>query len=397
MQRLQVDAFISKNISILFFAFVLLFSWLSFSQQTSSINTVNRPKSVPFKKEYLKQLKLPKGFKVSVFADNLGSPGMLEVRDDGGVYVTRPNDKDVLLLSDTNSDDRADEKKTITSGINQVHGITIHDKKLYLCGEKELYESNLDGSNLKKLMSDLPDGGQHPYRTIAFGPDGLIYISIGSECKSCRESNPEHATILQVAQDFSSRKIFAKGLRNTIGFGWHPETKVMWGMDQGSDGSGDDLPPEELNQLQKGDYGWPYCYNKQKADPLAPEPIGATKQLYCQLTKPSTLEYEAHSDPIAMVFYTGKQFPADYKNDAFIAFHGSWNRSVPTGFKVARLKFESGKPNGFEDFLTGFLIDKGKNQFGRPAGLAITNDGSLLVSDDSNGIIYKVTYQQAGK
>lgn len=371
---------------------VLMFSPSSFSQQTSSIRTANRPESVPFKPEYLSRLKLPPGFKVSVFADKLGNPRMLQMRDDGAVYVTRPEQKDVLLLLDPNSNDRADEKKTIASGLNVVHGITIHDGKLYLCGEKELYESNLDGSNLQKLISSLPDGGQHPNRTIGFGPDGMLYISIGSDCNNCKESDPELATILQVAKDGSSRKIFAKGLRNTIGFGWHPETKVMWGMDHGSDGLGDDLPPDELNQLQRGDYGWPYCYNKQKIDPTAPEPIGTTKQLYCQLTKPSTLDYQAHSAPIAMVFYTGKQFPAQYKNNAFIAFHGSWNRSVPTGFKVALLKFENGNPTGFDDFLTGFLINNGKNQFGRPAGLAITNDGALLISDDSNGIIYRVSY-----
>jgi glucose/arabinose dehydrogenase len=382
------------NKNVLPVLFLLVVTLSSFSQQSSTINTVNRPKRVPFKEEYLRQLKVPAGFKVTVFADNLENPRMLQVRDDGAVYVTRPDEKDVLLLRDTNSDGRVDEKKPIVSGLNVVHGITIHDGKLYLCGEKELYQSELDGSNLQKLITDLPDGGQHPNRTMAFGPDGMLYISIGSDCNNCRESNPEHATILQVANDGKSRKIFAKGLRNTIGFGWHPETKVMWGMDHGSDGLGDDPPPEELNQLQRGDFGWPYCYNKQKVDVFAPEPKGTTKQLYCQLTKASTLEYQAHSAPIAMVFYTGKQFPPKYKNSAFIAFHGSWNRSTPTGFKVALLKFENGKPTGFEDFLTGFLINNGENQFGRPAGLAVMNDGSLLVSDDVNGVVYRVSYTQ---
>ena len=218
---------------ILILLFLFAFSYSPFAQQSSTTNTVNRPKRVPFNQKYLRQLKLPKGFKVAVFADNLENPRMLQARDDGAVYVTRPDEKDVLLLRDTNSDGRADEKKTIASGLNLVHGITVHNGKLYLCGEKELYESGLDGTNLKKLISDLPDGGQHPNRTIGFGPDGMLYISIGSDCNSCRESNPEHASILQFANDGSARKIFAKGLRNTIGFGWHPETKVMWGMDHG--------------------------------------------------------------------------------------------------------------------------------------------------------------------
>lgn len=386
----------SKNLIIVTFLviLVLFFIWRSLSQQIPAINAVNRPQRVAFKQEFLSHLKLPQGFKVNVFAENVGKPRMLEVREDGAVYVTRPDEEDVILLRDTNSDGRADENLTIAKDIKLVHGITTHKGKLYLCGEKELYAGNLDGSNMKKLIGDLPDGGQHPRRTIGFGPDGMLYISIGSTCNTCIETNPEHATILRAGEDGSARKIFAKGLRNTIGFGWHPETKVIWGMDHGSDGRGDDLPPEELNQLEQGDYGWPHCFGKRQVDPQTQNPKGTTKEAYCAQTKGSTLEYQAHSAPIAMVFYTGQQFPAEYKNDAFIAMHGSWNRTTPTGFKVVRLKFEGGKPVSFQDFLTGFLVDGGKNQFGRPAGLAVLKDGSLLVSDDSNGVLYRISYQE---
>ena len=385
-----------RNLIGLSFVFVLM-EWclgsLS-SQQTVAITAVNRPEKVPFKQEYLSRLKLPPGFEINVFADNLGKPRMLAVRDDGGVYVTRPSTEDVVLLQDTNGDGRADQNKTVAQNIKLVHGIALHNDKLYLCGEKELYSANLDGTNLKRLISDLPDGAQHPNRTIQFGPDGMLYISVGSTCNACKETNPEHATILRSDGNSAKRTVVMKGLRNTIGFGWHPKTKQMWGMDHGSDERGDDLPPEELNQLEKGDYGWPYCFDKKQVDPRTSEPEGTTKEAYCQQTKGSTLGYQAHSAPIAMVFYNGKQFPAEFNGDAFIAMHGSWNRKTPVGYKVVRLKFKNGQPIAFEDFVTGFLIDDGQHQFGRPAGVTVHKDGSLLFSDDNNGVIYRVFYKK---
>ena len=353
--------------------------------------TVNRPERISFQPSLVQRLKVPSGFQINIFATKMGEPRMMAIGPDGSVYVTRPEQGDVVRLIDKNRDGKSDGMTTIASGIKLVHGILIHQGKLYLAGVNEVYVADLNGKNMQKLISDLPDGGQHPNRTIGIGPDNQLYISIGSTCNDCSESNPEHATILRTGLNGGKRQIFAKGLRNTIGFDWHPKTGEFWGMDHGSDGRGDNQPQEELNRLQQGaDYGWPYCFGKKHPDPITKAPKGTTKEAFCRNTMPLALGYQAHSAPIEMIFYEANHFPEDYRGDAFVAMHGSWNRETPVGYKVARIRFENGKPQAFEDFLTGFYIGK-RGQFGRPAGLAV-KDGALLISDDENGVIYRVTY-----
>ena len=358
-----------------------------------------RPEHREFSDERLKQLKVPAGFKVNVFSKGLGNARMMAVADDATVYVTRMKEGKVTMLRDENADGVADKQKD--TDLKDVHGITIHNGQMYLATVKELYRSKIqpDGSLVKpeKIGGELPDGGQHPRRTIGFGPDGMLYISIGSTCNNCEESNPEHATMLRAEADGSKRSIFAKGLRNTIGFAWHPQTRELWGMDHGSDDRGDDLPPEELNRLiEGGDYGWPFCYGNKEVDPIANEPREGAKKERCASSVAPVLTYQAHSAPIGFIFYTGSQFPREFQGDAFAAMRGSWNRNPATGYKVVRIRFENGKPTKFEDFLTGFLIENGQAHFGRIAGLATAKDGSLLVSEDTNGIIYRIAYQSAG-
>ncbi|CAN5406412.1 hypothetical protein BH10CHL1_BH10CHL1_01000 [soil metagenome] len=347
---------------------------------------------------HMAQLKVPAGFTVKPFAKDLANVRMMAQADDGTIYVTRRAQGDVLALRDENNDGTAEEPITVTTGLTNVHGILIQDNQLYLATPTTIYVSSLITgggiADMRVFMGNLPDGGQHGNRTLAFGPDGLLYVTVGSSCNSCTETNKEHATILQVQPDGSSRTIFAKGLRNTMGFGWHPTTGEMWGMDHGSDWRGNDQPPEELNQLKQGaNYGWPYCYGDKKVDQyLSSPPVGLTKAEYCAQSTGPTLTYQAHSAPIGMVFYTGAQFPTEYRNDAFVAMRGSWNREQPTGYKVVRIHFQNGKPVSFSDFLTGFLIEGGKAQFGRPAGLLVLKDGSMLLSDDTDGVIYRITY-----
>jgi glucose/arabinose dehydrogenase len=230
-----------------------------------------------------------------------------------------------------------------------------------------------------------------------FGPDGLLYINIGSPCNACYDNDPERAAILQMQLEDSTRTIFADGLRNTLGFDWHPETQELWGMDHGIDFLGNDSPNEELNLIEEGNnYGWPFCYDEQEVNEYLPvEPTGQTKAEFCAQSTAPTWLYQAHSAPIGMVFYTGDAFPEEYQNSAFVAMRGSWNRIPAVGYNVVRILFdEEGQPTGFEDFVTGFLIEDGMAHFGRLAGLLVLEDGSLLIAEDTNGVIYRVSYME---
>jgi glucose/arabinose dehydrogenase len=343
--------------------------------------------------ERVRSLKVPPGFVVNVFARDLGRPRMMVVDPQGDVYVTRPHEGDVLVLTDRDRDGRADARTAVASNLKGVHGIALAGDRVYLGFPTEIKVAAL-GPTLgpaKTILSGLRPGG-HEDRTLGLGPDGKLYVSVGSTCNDCREKSPESATILQVGTDGTGRKIFARGLRNTIGFDWHPQTRQLWGMDHGIDWLGDDNPPEELNQIVEGrDYGWPYVWGNRQANPRLDPPNGASREGYAGRTVPPVLGYQAHAAPIAFVFYNGSSFPAEYRGDAFAAMHGSWNRKPADGYKVVRIKFADGRPIRFEDFLSGFLVDGGEAQFGRPAGLAVAKDGALLVGDDSNGIIYRVS------
>lgn len=353
-----------------------------------------RPDKKEFKVEYLRQLKVPDGFEISVFAEKLGNARMMILGPNGQILLTRYKEGDLLTLHDRNNDGKMDEYKQAT-GIKNLHGIALHDGTLYLASDTKLFKARLkeDGSiDAPQQFGTLPDGGQHPRRTLRVGPDRLLYVSVGSTCNSCQETNPEHATMLRMGLDGAQRTIFARGLRNTIGFDFHPGTRELWGFDHGSDERGDDLPPEELNLLkQGGDYGWPFCYGKKLIDPHTNPPQNGTKEQHCAKSEGSVLEYQAHSAPIEFIFYNAQQFPAEYRGSAFVAFHGSWNRQPATGYNVSRVRFENGKPAGIEDFVTGFLIENGRAHFGRPAGLVVARDGALLISDDENGTIYRVS------
>ncbi|NDJ20262.1 sorbosone dehydrogenase family protein [Nostoc sp. B(2019)] len=361
------------------------------------------PERLEFKESLLQQLKMPAGFSINVFAKDLGNPRKLAVGGDGTVYVTRREQGDILALRDRNNDGRVDNIQTVASGHKYVNGITIRQNRLYFVTDRQLYAADIgkDG-NLGKpqvLIDDLPDAGQHPNRTIAFGPDGMLYVSVGSTCNACDETNDESATLLRAQPDGSKRTIYAEGLRNTIGFAWHPQTKELWGLDHGSDWRGNDQPPEELNQIVQGaDYGWPFCWGDRRPDVyLSANPQGKTKEEYCAKTQPPVLTYTAHSAPLDFVFYTASQFPQEYRNDAFVTMRGSWNRKPPAGYKIVRIRYQNGKPAAFEDFITGFLNPQATAQFGRPVGLAVLPNGSLLFTDDTNGVIYRVSYAAPSK
>ncbi|RRB04938.1 PQQ-dependent sugar dehydrogenase [Larkinella rosea] len=360
---------------------------------------VFEPALVDATDERVAQLKVPTGFHIAKFADQLKKPRMLAVSASGNVYVTSREAGTVTLLRDTNGDGKADQTEVVAD-IKAVHGITIHEGKMYLVTVKEVYRADINGDGTlgsrQLLINNLPDGGQHPNRTIGFGPDGLMYLTVGSTCNACAEPNAENATILRANADGTSRIIYASGLRNTIGFGWHPQTNELWGLDHGIDWLGDEQQKEELNQIKQGAfYGWPYIYGDGNYNPH-PRPMGDTT--YAQILAKTTLpgfSYEAHAAPMGLVFYQGTSggFPAEYQNDALATMRGSWNRTKPSGYKVVRVHFENGKPVRIDDFVTGFLVNDNRAQFGRPVGIATLPDGSLLFTDDNNGVIYRVSYQ----
>jgi glucose/arabinose dehydrogenase len=355
------------------------------------------PAKLPFDSATVNRLKVPSGFRVTVFSSKVGAPRILAVGDDGTVFATRRDSNDVVSFS-YGADGRAGPMTRVVGNLAHVHGIALHDGKIYLATVAEVYEAALDSSGkagaLHAIITDLPDGGQHPNRTLGFGPDGMLYISVGSTCNQCVEPNEENGTILRAKPDGSAREVYALGLRNTLGFGWDPATGLMWGMDNGYDWKGDDVPPEELNQLQgASNYGWPFCYGSKTPDKtFASDPPGSSKEEFCPLTVAPTLTTTAHSAPMQLAFYTGTMFPQEYRHDAFVALRGSWNRKVISGYRVVRVQFQNGKPTAIQDFLTGFLSPAGDSYVGRPVGVAVAKDGALLVGDDTNGVIYRVTY-----
>lgn len=360
-----------------------------------------RPAVAKPSEEAIASLKVPAGFHVSIFAKELKNPRMMAVLPDGGVYVTRrAPQNDVLLLKDADGDGTADAPITVAR-IPDVHGITIKDGKIYLAAVRELYVGDIakDGSleNIKPIYEDLPDAGQHPNRTLAFSPDGELYLSVGSTCNAAPEANPESATMLKVKTDGSERMIFARGLRNTIGFDWNPKTGELWGLDHGIDWLGNDTQREELNKLEEGgNYGWPFVFENGKPN-LADNPkemTGLSWEEYAKKCKDPTLTYTAHAAPMSLLFYRGEQFPAEFSGDAFATFHGSWNRGAASGYELTRIKFRDGNPVSIEPFITGFYSEADKSHFGRPCGLALAPDGSLLMSDDGGGIIYRITYDK---
>jgi glucose/arabinose dehydrogenase len=370
--------------------------------KTSSRLVTKYPQQLDFLPFMVKFLKVPPGWKVQVAAYGLGRPRMMYWMPGGRLYITRRDVGDVLMLTDSNQDNQFEQLVTVAADFAGVHGITAKDGWLYLCNNRELrrYQIKPDGrlDKMELLINDLPNGGQHPNRTIDFGPDGMLYLTVGTECNDCKENDREVASVLQIDPSTWKRTMYATGLRNTIGFDWHPQTGELWGIDNGGDGKGNRWPPEEVNRIVKnGVYGYPFAYGKREVDQSREDPAGDTKEEWVKNTEPSILELPAHMAPIGFQFFgNAANIPTDYSGDGLVCWHGSWNRSRPVGFKVQRIHFQDGVAVSASDFLTGFLkpgflFFKRKARFGRPAGVTITPGGVVYISDDANGVIYAIT------
>lgn len=273
----------------------------------SNTSNVFRPRRVDATPDRMNNLKVPDGFKVEVFAQGTGYPRMMKVMPDGSVYVTDRNNGILMLLTDRDKNGKIDKIDTLIQ-LEHLHGIDLFKGKLYLVTVKDVYRVDLkqDGSlgNIKPIITDLPDAGQHHNRTLKFGPDTMMYISAGSTCNICEETNKEAATIMRCRPDGSERIIYSSGLRNTIGFDWHPKTKEMWGWDNGMDQLGDTVSKEELNQLKEGaDYGWPFIYEKGKFERHY-DPKNSTHEEYVKKTTFPDILYKAHAASMEFIFYS---------------------------------------------------------------------------------------------
>jgi glucose/arabinose dehydrogenase len=346
-------------------------------------------------------LKVPAGFTITKFAE-MYNPRMIVVAPNGTIYISQRESGTLVMLKDTNRDGRADVQKVVATR-KMLHGMAIRGNTMFFMTIRELYRAPIkaDGTLGKITLIDntFPDAGQHPNRTLKFGPDGKLYISVGSTTNAANEPNEENATMLVADSNGRNRKVFASGLRNTIGFGWHPTTKRFIGWDHGIDTLGDNESKEEINELKMGKrYGWPFIYENGKMISHPLPPPAYTREDWRDMSQNPLLLHTAHSAGIQMEFYTGKQFPAEYRNDAFIALRGSWNRNPPSGYQLARIHFDrAGKPVSVTPFVSGFLLKDVTpkvpwGHFARLAGVAMHTDGSLLVSDDTNNIVYRIAY-----
>jgi len=340
-----------------------------------------------------RKLNLPTGFEASVYATGVTGARFMAYDNDGALYVTQTREGKISAVIDSDSDGAADEIIIYAEDLNQPHGLAFQGGWLYVAeNDRVIRMRDTDGDyradDRETVITGLPSGGGHFTRTIGFGPDNLIYVSVGSSCNIC-EDDPRRAAILRYNRDGTGEEVYASGLRNSVGFVWHPKTGEMFASDNGRDLLGDDLPPEEINIVSEGgDFGWPYCYGQNTPDPKYNDPSK------CIDTLPPFVELQAHSAPLGLRFYTGQGFPEKYGGALFVTYHGSWNRREPTGYKIVSIHFDGGAPV-VEDFATGWLV--GGEKWGRPVDIIVAGDGAMIVSDDFGGTLYRVAYKGLAK
>lgn len=353
-------------------------------------------KSVPATDARIASLQVPEGYQIRPWATGMEGPRMLAWTNDGWLLVTRPAKGDVWALRDTDGDGMSDIRHRAARGLPGVHGLGVYGDRVLLVTEGALLEAPLKpGGQLgepEERFDGFPTGGVHKYHFVGMGPDERVYVSVGSSCNACVETDELRATMVRFDAALTTPTVFAIGLRNTQGFDWHPVTGTMWAMDNGADHLGDLHPGEELNRIEEGkDYGWPWQWAssrvKGERDPAQSAPVEPV------------LTYEPHTAPIDFLFHPGGGAYTDLEGDALVAMHGSWNRRPPAGYEVLRIEFDDqGEPTRIAPFVTGWLVEKREGrwvQFGRPAGVAVDPSGAIYVSDDSNGVIYRLSRSPA--
>jgi glucose/arabinose dehydrogenase len=337
------------------------------------------------------KITVPPGFHAGIFASGLTGVRFMAVDPAGILLVSIPSEGRVVALRARNG--RAGEPVTVVGGLDKPHGLAFHGGELYVAETGKVLRFHYDPKAMKAsqptvIVPNLPSGGGHWTRTIAFGPDGRLYVSVGSSCNVCREQDPRRAAILRYEANGSGEHIFASGIRNAVGIAFHPTTGALWATINERDWRGDDLPPDFITEVKEGGfYGWPDCMIVHGK--AVPDERFARGE-HCPPVAVPTFEIQAHSAPIGLAFYTANVFPPQYRGSLFVAYQGSWNRSVPTGYKVVRVDFHDGKPAGIEDFATGWL--EGTHARGHLVDLIVGSDGALYLTVQDLGIIYRFSY-----
>lgn len=367
---------------------------------------------LPIPPDPITTLKLPAGFQANIFArlDPGGSsfvrgPRMMAFSPEGNLYLSLGLDNKVVMLPDVNQDGVADKVIIVADHLNAPQGLAFVGDKLYVANQDGVVR--LENGRALPVITGLPSGG-HTMKNLKLSPDGFLVLNIGSSCNVCVEEDPLRATLLRYTVEgkpagalqtlgrHAPNPTWATGLRNTQGFAWHPKTGELFATNNGADmrsgtkngAVNDDLPPEHINQIKSGSfYGWPTCWGDKFVDPNFPGD--------CSQMQPPAIMLPAHSTPIGIAFLDKTTFPAEYRGDALVALHGSWNRNQPSGYKVVRVHFEQNKPVRVSDFITGWLSNKGA--WGRPVDVAVAPDGAVYVSDDRAGLVYRIIYTGESK
>lgn len=341
----------------------------------------------------LSAIELTEGFEIDYFARDVLNARAMTLGTQGTLFVGSMRAGNVYGVVDQDGDHKADHVYTLATGLNRPTGVAFHQGDLYIAeisriSKLENIEDRLDNpGQLVTVYEELPSETHHGWKFLAFGPDDWLYFNIGAPCNICESEDDRFATLARIKPDGSQFEIYARGVRQSVGFDWHPETGDLWFTDNGRDWMGDNLPPDELNRATRSGmhFGYPYCHGGD-----IPDLEFGDKRRCSEFVEP-VQKLGPHVAALGMTFYTGDHFPSEYKNQIFIAEHGSWNRSEKIGYRVMLVKSENGEAISYEPFAQGWLREDGSVS-GRPADVLVTPDGALLVSDDESGVIYRITY-----
>ncbi|MGB5296153.1 MAG: sorbosone dehydrogenase family protein [Thermoanaerobaculia bacterium] len=342
---------------------------------------------------HLDRIELPEGFEISLLTDQVPGARAMTQSPQGVLYVGSRRGGNVYAVVDNDGDHVADRVVTIATNLNAPNGVAWRDGSLYVAEIHRVLRFDGIDERLENppepvvVSDDFPSDTHHGWKFIRFGPDGKLYVPVGAPCNVCEKEEPIYASISRMDADGGNHEVYAQGVRNTVGFDWHPETGELWFTDNGRDMLGDDLPPDELNRAPSPGlhFGFPYCHGGDIPDPQ----FGERRE--CNETIPPAAKLGPHVAALGMRFYSGESFPDEYRHQIFIAEHGSWNRSTPIGYRITLARLDGNKVTSYEVFAEGWL--QGDDAWGRPVDLHVAPDGSLLVSDDRAGAIYRIDYR----